>query len=267
MNNLSNTKQDVVNAVNKYFFHFLYTTPSLASALYSHCSSVNEASIILQSDADFEALPVYHPNLNELGSYFVYWFSKNGSTQYVVKFYSQENMTKMETKVRNKLMPSFQNWFLAQSNVPSNVKSIYNFMLNHQDDKHYRWKDQLFESTMRHFKDFLLAFMDGQFVGSIPNSTVNEMEHALCMFPETEDLSSYFPKLTRLMAYFATWYSNEKKTSYGRKNIFTIQFPHWLQNQANVNDDTLQMCKLFCDQYPNREIIKGRNYNYWNYNV
>lgn len=105
MNGLNTSKQDVVNAATDYFFHFLYTTPSLASALYNHCSSVNEASIILQTDADFEALPVYHPNLNELVSYFVYWFSKNGSAQYVVKFYSQENMTKMEAKVQSELIP------------------------------------------------------------------------------------------------------------------------------------------------------------------
>ena len=267
MNDLNNSKQDVVNAAIDYFFHFLYTTPSLASALYNHCSSVNEASIILQTDADFEALPVYHPNLNELVSYFVYWFSKNGSSQYVIKSYSQENMTKMEAKVQSELMPSFKNWFLSHSNVPDNVKSIYHFMFNHQDDEEFCWQDQLFEATMRHFKDFLLAFMDGQFIRSIPNSTVDEMEKTLCMFPETEDLSPYFPKLTHLMAYFTTWYSNEKKRSYGRKNMFTVQFPHWLQTKVNADDNSIKMSELFCEWYPNRKIIKGRNYKYWNYNV
>lgn len=140
-------------------------------------------------------------------------------------------------------------------------------MFNHQDDEEFCWKNQLFEATMRHFKDFLLAFMDGQFIGSIPNSTVDEMERTLYMFPETEDLSLYFPKLTRLMAYFTTWYSNEKKSSYGRKNMFTVQFPHWLQTKANADDDSIELTKLFCNWYPNRQIIKGRNYKYWNYNV
>ncbi|MFJ6921547.1 MAG: hypothetical protein ACIRZX_10680, partial [Lactobacillus crispatus] len=77
----------------------------------------------------------------------------------------------------------------------------------------------------------------------------------------------YFPKLTRLMAYFTTWYSNEEKSSYGRKNMFTVQFPHWLQTKANADDDSIELTKLFCNWYPNRQIIKGRNYKYWNYNV
>lgn len=49
--------------------------------------------------------------------------------------------------------------------------------------------------------------------------------------------------------------------------MFTVQFPHWLQTKANADDDSIELTKLFCNWYPNRQIIKGRNYKYWNYNV
>ena len=195
----------------------------------------------------------YHPCLVALVGYYDYWHSHNMD----VNLGSED------------LMDAFYNWLTYQDKMPKDVISLSKFILKNKDDNNY-WHDKTIEDVFRHFKDFMLAFLDGQYIGSMPGSSVSEIKKSIVMTQDAYDYSSYFstffPELTTLFAYFGYWHSNYHHSN-GHKKVFTVQFPEWLNSQPNVDSKLLKVYDSFACWYPHREIVKGRNYKNWGYNV
>ena len=243
---------------NAYTIHYMMTNHLLSKAIDladDHKMSIQNVSTIISAlgyDADFGNLINYHPVMVALTGYFDYWYA----------FVSSK--PKLSS---SRVMPEFSQWIDKQSGIiPSEVSSLANFVFYNHDDDQYQWKSRIIEEVFRHFKDFTIAFTDEQFIGKMPNCSVNDVKHCVDMFEDPADYAHYFPELNNLFAYFGYWVSNNRHSN-GRKKMLTVQFPEWLRNYSNANSLTLSLCDDFIHWYPKRKIVKGRNYDNWGYNV
>lgn len=254
-------KSTVIDSVKTYLFHRLgHNYPIYVEANADPHASVKQFIDGAYNDCDFDGLANYHPKMTELVSYFDYWYNTHVSIVTSSSF-------PISDKQVHKLIPQFKGWIASDPNIPDNVQSLSTFIFDNKDDPNYHWNDQVFECTMRHCKDFMLANLKGQFVGKMPGCSIEEIEKALCSFEDTADYHDYFPHLTKLVVYFCYWHSNCKPVSSGmRKNLMHL-FPTWLNQQPNVSKDLLGLYKLFMNWYPHRKITRGFNYDNWGFNV
>lgn len=225
-----------------------FTISSILADLYYGSNSFDATLGIFHS-----SIIDYHPGLVALVGYFDYWCNHNNPI----------NLSNHE------LMDSFYQWLIDQKNMPQDVLGLAAFILKNQDDNDY-WHNKIIEDVFRHFKDFMLAFLDEQYIGSMPGSSVDDIKKAIITAQDAYDYSSYFasffPELTDLFAYFGYWHSNNHHSK-GHKEIFTVQFPKWLKDQLGINMKLLKLYDTFASWYPHRKIVKGRNYKNWGYNV
>lgn len=260
---LMNTSENlIISEAKAYSKHYMLnnrTQKKLVNDSNASVSSILADLYYGSNDFDaafylFESSMIdYHPCLVALVGYFDYWYSH---TTYAISDDKD-------------LMEAFYHWLIHQDKMHKDVIGLATFIIKDKDHNNY-WHDKIIEDVFRHFKDFMLAFMDEQYIGSMPGASVSEIKEAIIMTQDAYDYSSYFStffqELTSLFAYFGYWHSNYHHST-GHKKVFTVQFPEWLKSQPNINSRLLEVYASFASWYPKRKIVKGRNYNNWGYNV